>query len=269
MKTKLLAALGLAALIQSCSSAVKLQDLAQSTSHSVMPIQGGAFPLQALVPGKLGQLSLPILRVYIEGDGHAWSTATQPSPDPTPHNQMVVQLALTDPTPAVYLGRPCQYIQNDRCDRHVWTSARFSTEVIQSMGSALDVLKKRYQAQHLELIGYSGGGAVALLLAEQRNDVVQVQTLAGNIDPVAWVALHKISPLTGSLDPMSGLEKLKSIPQRHLVGRADRIVPPSLAHGFSAKLQGDCIEVMEVEASHDSGWPSAWQKAQLTPIRCK
>lgn len=267
-KNQLLAALILAALLPGCSSAVRLEDLSGETSHSVMTVPSGPFPLQALVPEQRKQLKLPILRVYIEGDGRAWATSSQPSLDPTPHNPIVALLAIGDATPAVYLSRPCQYIQNDGCSTQVWTDGRFGPGVIQSMSEALDILKGIYQSDRLELIGYSGGGAVVLLLAAQRDDVIQIQTMAGNIDPTVWVALHGLSTLKGSLDPLGRVEKLKDIEQRHLVGLSDTVVPPSLARGYARKLQGHCVAVVEVDATHDMGWQAVWAQARSTAIQC-
>lgn len=267
-KNQLIAALIIASLVPGCSSAVRLEDLSGDAGHSVLSVPSSPFPLQALVPEQRKQLKLPILRVYIEGDGHAWATSSQPSLDPTPHNPMVALLAIGDATPAVYLARPCQYIQSEGCVAKVWTDGRFAPSVIQSMSEALDILKRSYQSHSLELIGYSGGGAIALLLAAQRDDVIQIQTLAGNIDPAAWVALHGLSTLKGSLDPLAHVDKLKDIEQRHLVGRSDTVVPPSLARGYARKLQGRCVAIVEVDAAHDKGWQAAWAQARSTAIQC-
>src|SRR3546814_2839304 len=67
-------------------------------------------------------------------------------------------------------------------DLDVWTSARFSDGVIVSMSDALDRLKEEAGASSLDLVGYSGGGGVAVLLAARRRDVVSIVTIAGNLD---------------------------------------------------------------------------------------
>lgn len=66
-----------------------------------------------------------VLRVYIEGDGHAWQSRTRPSADPTPHNPVGLRLALADPSPAplLYLARPCQYARGEVL-RHCATAPR-------------------------------------------------------------------------------------------------------------------------------------------------
>jgi hypothetical protein len=51
------------------------------------------------------------LHVYIEGDGFAWKSRTQPSNDPTPNNPTGLKLAAADANANVlYLARPCQFI---------------------------------------------------------------------------------------------------------------------------------------------------------------
>ncbi|AZE02119.1 hypothetical protein C4K05_6346 [Pseudomonas chlororaphis subsp. aureofaciens] len=96
-----------------------------------------------------------------------------------------------------------------------------------SLDQALDRLKQRYGNQDFELIGYSGGAALALLLAARRDDTTQVQTLAGNLSPRLWANALGLSPLHGSLEPLDQAPKLARVAQRHLLGQADRSVPAS------------------------------------------
>ena len=253
----------LAVLLTGCTSqAVKLD--AVPPSHSAQVLNSAPHRLQALVPqAPVGE----VLRVYLEGDGHAWATASSPSLDPTPHSPLVVQLALQDAQPAAYVARPCQFVDEPSCHPRLWTRERFAEPALASLLSALDQLKARTGAQQLELIGYSGGAAMALLAAAQRDDVIAVQTLAGNLDPDAWTTLLRLSPLEG-LTPLDFRQRLAQIPQRHLIGRQDRVLPPQLAHGYAAKLAGRCVQVIEVEATHHQGWPQAWAAWQSQPLLC-
>ena len=72
------------------------------------------------------------LTVYIEGDGLAWRSRTEPSADPTPHQALGLALAAADPAAnVVYLARPCQFTPmaaNPRCDKAYWTNKRFADE---------------------------------------------------------------------------------------------------------------------------------------------
>ncbi|MGH8352656.1 MAG: alpha/beta hydrolase [Pseudomonas sp.] len=211
------------------------------------------------------------LRIYLEGDGHAWITASQPSLDPTPRELLMAGLALTDPRPSVYLARPCQFIQSPRCAQRYWTQARFSSEVLGSLSQALDQLKRRYGNRDFELIGYSGGGALALLLAAQRDDIAQVQTLAGNLSPRLWAQQLKLSPLEGSLEPLDFAERLRALPQRHFAGAADTVVTPQLQQDYAALLgPSACLKLHTLpEVSHHSGWLERWPQWRDRPIECR
>lgn len=208
--------------------------LARQHGWQAMTISTTAFDLVAYLP--VVPREGDRLTVYIEGDGLAWVTPTQPSLDPTPRKSVGLQLALAHPysEPVAYLARPCQYIdaQASRCAQRYWTGQRFAPEVIEASNSALDVLKLRFGTQHLALVGYSGGGAVAALLAARRRDVVLLITVAGNLDHQAWTRHHRIEPLTGSLNPADFREALQDVRQWHLTGSKDQIMPPSITNGF-------------------------------------
>ncbi|MDT9126857.1 alpha/beta hydrolase, partial [Escherichia coli] len=69
----------------------------------------------------------------------------------------MAEQAFVDPTPTVYLARPCQFVSGPACTSAVWTIRRYAEEVVQSLDQALDHLKTRYNNRDFELIGYSGG----------------------------------------------------------------------------------------------------------------
>ena len=203
----------------------------------------------------------PLLWVYIEGDGLAWLSADQPSIDPTPLQATALQMALAQPAgAAAYLARPCQFSSGSACDStSVWTAARFSPDVIDAMGQALDQLKQRQHAQQLVLVGYSGGAAVAALLAERRTDVVGLVSAAGNLDPESWVRLHGLSPLQGSLDPMEQAWKLRELPQLHFAGGRDRTIEPALIQGFAASMSRARVVVVD-GFDHGCCWGQDWPR---------
>lgn len=203
------------------------------------------------------------LTLFIEGDGFAWVTASQPSADPTPHDPLGLRLALahTDGN-AVYIGRPCQYQAPlpTACTNRYWISARFAPEVIAASNAAVDVLKARFGARHLNLVGYSGGGAVAALIAADRRDVIRLVTVAGNLDHAAWTAHHRMIPLNHSLNPVDRVADLAGIRQWHLVGSNDRIVPPAIAQGFAARFPAHARPVVKMisGADHHCCWAGQW-----------
>ncbi|WP_407732968.1 alpha/beta hydrolase [Pseudomonas citronellolis] len=267
---RVLPALLLSALLASCQSPREaLQQLADAHVRQLEILPGQPFPLVMLAPQDTTKASR--LRVYLEGDGHAWATATQPSLDPSPRNLLVARLAVDDPTPNAYLARPCQFVMAPACEPDLWTAQRFSQEVVTRLSQALDQLKQRYGNREFELVGYSGGAALALLLAAQRDDVAQVQTLAGNLSPRLWAQMKEFSPLNGSLDPLDYQDRLAAIPQRHLVGGRDEILPAVLAKKYLARLRPPTCSQLVIfpTANHAQGWEVSWRQWRARAPSCK
>lgn len=215
------------------------------------------------------------LHIYIEGDGYAWVTRSRVSGDPTPRSPVALELAAEDPAPNVaYLARPCQYTSremNSACGEAYWTGRRFSEEVIGSMDQAVDKFVKDAQSPGIDLIGYSGGGAVAVLIAARRQDVKSLRTVAGNLDPNGLNEYHEVSPLDeDSPDPMEAAQKLSSIPQYHFTGTDDSVVPAFIAENFLKRSgKSACIHVVPVEgADHAKGWTEAWPRLLALPLDC-
>ncbi|OOW07176.1 alpha/beta hydrolase [Pseudomonas sp. MF6394] len=258
-------ALASAALLGGCASPVNLAQFSTGSLRGAV-LQTPTFPIQGMVPAPG---TYKHLRVYIEGDGHAWATSSQPSTDPTPHSSLMLQFAAEDLTSAAYLARPCQFVRSSACTLDVWTGSRFGKPAIDSMDSALTALKRRFNVEAFELVGHSGGGEVALVLAGMRDDVDQVQTIAGNVDPVFWTKLHKLSPLKAPITPLAYKARLAQIPQRHIVGSNDPVVPPSVAQAYSAQLDGSCVEIVVVDATHNDGYGTLWNRFSTTPLLCK
>lgn len=222
----------------------------------------GSFDLVAYLPSQIKPHE--VLTVYIEGDGLAWISSSQPSTDPTPlRTPTGLQLALKHPEGnAAYLARPCQYgdAEAQGCAVRYWTSARFAPEVIDAESKALDEIKARFQAKQLTLVGYSGGGAVAALLAARRSDVVRLITVAGNLDHVAWTQHHRIQPLIDSLNPADQRVALSKIPQWHFVGADDRVVPSLVADSFSAGFPEERKPkiILIKKYNHTCCWADDW-----------
>ncbi len=251
------------------SSQQALRSLAADHGHQLETIASHPFPLVLSTP--LRPITSSRIRIYIEGDGHAWATRSQPSLDPTPRQLLVASLAFDDPNPSLYLARPCQFLMATGCRPEIWTTRRFSEEVTASLDQALDQIKARYGNRDFELIGYSGGAALALLLAGRRDDIGQLQTLAGNLSPRQWVQLHQLSPLTGSLSPDDYRTVLARIPQRHLAGGKDKVVPPLLIRSYIENLEAPvCVESEVIaDASHADGWTVAWRMFRNRPLHCE
>jgi len=218
---------------------------------------------------RIGRSGSPV-RFYIEGDGRAWISRTRLSDDPTPSDPLVIELAAMDPSPnVIYIARPGQYTESGipDCDPAYWSSRRFSEEVIRSVNEAISQAVLRTEAKSVELVGYSGGAAVAVLVAARRNDIAGIRTIAGNLNPDELNRYHNVSSLEGSLDPMEVAEKIKDIPQRHFIGSRDKTVPPAIAESF-VKKEGfaDYGSITVVDgATHNDGWPERWKELLSLP----
>jgi hypothetical protein len=259
-------ALALIALSGCASQQEQLVQWSSDHGASASTVQTTGFTLQTVAPINL-QVN-KTLTIFIEGDGRAWATSTQPSLDPSPRVFSTVALAMNTQHPGVYLARPCQFVMSAGCERSIWTDARFSRPVIDSMNTAVDAMKKRYGAERIELVGYSGGAAVALLVAGERTDVAQIQTVSGNTNPKAWVVFNQLSGLKGSLDPLANAKSLSLIPQRHFVGTEDSIIPMALTEDFVRKISANCAEVVKLPGDHASVIANLTGDALNQPIRC-
>ncbi|MFH0772146.1 MAG: alpha/beta hydrolase [Candidatus Omnitrophota bacterium] len=213
------------------------------------------------------------LRVYIEGDGCAWQSRRRLSIDPTPKQPMALRLAALDAYDNLaYIARPGQYLAPDSvlCDPAYWSQRRFSPEVVNSLNQSIDELKRDSGASKIELIGYSGGGGLSVLIASKRNDVLSVRTIAGNLDTEALCEYHRVSPLTGSLNPIDAARDIAAILQYHFVGTKDDVVPPFIAEKFF-KVSGrpNTIRVIYVKgATHTDGWREHWPDLLDTFEQC-
>ncbi len=235
--------------------------LAETHGWQPLDLPAGQFSLRVYLPARIAPDAE--LTLYIEGDGFAWVTANRPSLDPTPRTPVALQLALAQPGGnAAYLGRPCQYVgvETAGCDRRYWTGARFAPELVAAMDVAVDRVKARFGAERLVLVGYSGGGAVATLLAARRSDVTLLVTVAGNLDHRAWTRLHRLSPLSASLNPADWRSSLGGVRQWHLAGAEDRVIPPQISRDFVAGLPGQSRAQVRVMPGYDHHccWAQDW-----------
>lgn len=219
----------------------------------------------------------PTLTVYIEGDGRTWENRYEISRDPTPTNPLSLKLALLDPNPnVVYLARPCQYTPHaidPLCHYKYWTDARFSETVIASMNEAVQQLKEKTKAKKVHLVGFSGGAAVAVLIAARRTDVTQLITVAGDLDHDALSKFHKTTPFSDtSLNPIKFAGKIRHIPQHHYVGDKDTVVPTFISELFVNEMNPGNDASLRIKrtvlknVTHHDGWETFFSKAHDKPF---
>lgn len=207
------------------------------------------------------------LHIYLEGDGRPFVTPTRIAREPHAHDALAFRLMERDPAPAVYLGRPCYHpeLRRTPCTPDWWTNARYGEPVVDAMSEAIRQLALDGRIESLTLIGYSGGGTLAVLIAERlATDLLPttdlaVVTLAANLDVGAWARHHDHTPLEGSLDPATRPPLPTRIRQLHLVGARDSVVPPAHTEAWAATRRGAKVERI-ADFDHRCCWVASWRE---------
>jgi len=232
--------------LSACACGLPARGLDQATQQlpgfAHRRLAGADFPLHAWLrlagPGET-------LTVVIEGDGAGWFNPRWPPADPTPERSQALALAAHLPGAVAYLARPCQFEQGKACRAEHWTSRRFAAELVGALDGALDALKRESGATKLRLVGHSGGGVMAVLLAQRRDDVGAVLTLMAPLDLAAWTEALALSPLAG---PDPGRLPPLRVPAIHVAGGKDDIVPAALVARHVERKGGKFV--LWTEADH-------------------
>jgi hypothetical protein len=220
-------------------------------------IQSHGFSLLSLT-NEMGAGS--VLHVYIEGDGQPW-VGGKIAADPGPYKLTSLSLMQQDSNPSIYLGRPC-YFQHvtglqKNCHPALWTRARYSQQVVDLMVNALVFHPELASYDEWVLIGHSGGGTLAYLMAQQLPKVDKVIAISSNLDVNAWVEYHQYAPLDQSLDPAK-LQSKKRLELVYLAGGKDKNVPLELNRTFLNKVNAQII--LRDEYDHKCCWEKEWRK---------
>jgi alpha/beta hydrolase fold len=196
-----------------------------------------------------------VVHLYIDGDGRPFINRTTVAADPTPRQSQVLRWMLLDPSPSYYLGRPCYLgmAQKDNCESRWWTTDRYADPVVVSMVTAA---RQLLEGRPVILIGYSGGGGIALHMAGKLENVQGLITVAANLDTAAWTQQHGYTPLTVAAQPVTALDEVRRIPQMHLLGGRDKNVPVALARSLAVSTR-DRFCVIE-RFTHDCCWERKW-----------
>lgn len=199
------------------------------------------------------------VHVYLEGDGTPWLDRHRIAADPGPRQPLVPQLMARDPTPSILIGRPCYHglAHSAGCSPWLWTHGRYGEPVVVSLARAIERVLPAADDRELVLIGHSGGGTLAVLLAPRLTGVTAVITLAANLDVRAWSEHHGYSPLSGSLDPAEALPLARDIRQLHLIGALDREVPPASRARYLARNPSAQVIILP-GIDHRRGWIERW-----------
>ena len=217
-------------------------------------MQGGAFR-HAVLSAELEGGSGPV-HLYIAGDGRPFERPDLPAADPSVPLPLAYELMTADRGARAMLGRPCYHglALRDRCAATWWTGSRYSEAVVQSMVVAA---RELLRGRPVLLIGHSGGGALAVLMASRLDNVAGLITIAANLDIHGWAAWHGYTRLDSSLQPLDVLAGLSHIPQQHYWGGDDRAVPVASQQRATALLGDRACVVAGFD--HRCCWRRRWK----------
>jgi hypothetical protein len=245
-------------ILVACSTpSQRYEQMAQEKGLQKTEVVGSNFPHVIFHNGKLDTTST--LHVYVGGDGTPWIGGFIIASDPTPRKPVVLKLMALDTLPSLILGRPCYHGYSDHppCEPNHWTSARYAEEVVDSMATALRKIIRDHGYTKLHLFGFSGGGGLAMLIAERFPETQSVVTIAGNLDIKAWTDLHGYDPLHASINPKMIAPLPTKIGQYHLAGGKDINIPPHIIRDALANQPESQFLLFE-EFTHGCCWEDIW-----------
>lgn len=201
------------------------------------------------------------LVVFLDGDGRPWSAdGQQPSADPTTQNPLALKLLARTRAPSLYISRPCyQQLKDPGCSPEIWTGGRYSRAVVESIATAIGNTAYGARQPELILVGYSGGGALAVLVAERLPKVAAVVSIAADLDIDAWTRHHDYLPLTTSLNPATSDFKHPWL-EIHLQGARDTIVPMETTAAYFAR-HARALRWPFQQYDHVCCWVESWPES--------
>ena len=123
------------------------------------------------------------------------------------------------------------------------------------------ICQTRFNFETVEIVAYSGGACVALLLSPKFDNLKKITSFAGNLDHVNWTKYHMAQPLFESLDPLKNKTTLAKISQTHFVGESDDNTTVELARIYKQKISSNNISIVAIPGfSHDSNWQEIWKE---------
>ncbi len=208
------------------------------------------------------------LWVFIEGDGTPWVLGRWPARRPIVKKPVAYQLWQNTQTIALYLRRPC-YFDNTgfnvssfastlastttlpgSCTANWWTTDIYSQGVIRALRTELEAVLQQHTISRYILIGHSGGGTLAMLLAANMPQKPQlIITLAGNLRPAKFNQAHKLPKSTLKLP-------LINTPQWHYSGAQDSVIANSTQKICHKQPNAHCYSLANTQ--HSDGWLAHW-----------
>jgi dienelactone hydrolase len=120
------------------------------------------------------------------------------------------------------------------------------------MVKVLKLWLNKHSFKQVVLIGYSGSGTLAVLMAPYVPEVKTIVTVATNLDVEAWSRYHGYKPLPDSLNP-AWIVLNANLRQIHIAGLDDNIVPAQIIK-FYVEKQVNALYLPYAHYDHHCCW---------------
>ena len=255
-----------ALLLAGCATAIERADsIAARANLGERVVDGAGFRHRVY---ETGSVAGGPLWIYIEGDGIPWVTEYLPARDPTPRTAVAMAMLVEGPRPAAYIGRPCYFgfAGDPGCEPVLWTHGRFAPVVVRSMQAAIESLLAAHgtPGRPVVLVGFSGGGTLATLLAARLRNACAVITVASPLDLDEWAQEREYSRLSASLDPAREPPLPAHIGQLHLRGRGDDVVAAANGSTYLHAHPDARLEIVD-GPRHGIEWAAEWARLVREP----
>ena len=258
--SRLLFILSIFLVCQSCTNSIETE--AADIGMVASTVQSHPFKHRLFRLAAQGENPQSIKVILVDGDGRAFINPTTVASDPTPLHSSLLALApdLAGLGDVLYLGRPCYHqLQDPECNPLLWTLARYSQGTIDSSVGAVKQLIE--PDDRIILVGYSGGGVIAMLMARDLfPEVFGVVTYGSPLDTDAWTAFHGYTDLVLSENPARDPDSFNDFCQIHLFGNRDQIVPKELVASWTWRSK---YRTSVVSSDHSCCWQPAVLNAVL------
>jgi dienelactone hydrolase len=117
------------------------------------------------------------------------------------------------------------------------------------------------------LVGHSGGGTLATLIAPRVPLVTEVITIGAPLDTSAWTQWHGYLALDESLNPADLAPLPARIVERHLIGTRDTVVPDNTRARYTQRLSAAStirFDGFDHRCCWEREWPHIWREVALT-----
>ncbi|WP_341893733.1 hypothetical protein [Ferrovibrio terrae] len=175
------------------------------------------------------------------------------------------------------LERPCFAVTpktDPKCSDHYWWDrGRYSEPVLVAVSKAIDEAKAMSGARVVHLIGTSSGGTLAVLVAARRDDIASIRTISAALDTEATFKYQAgkygaaADFVVDGQNPLQVAEKLSRIPQLHIRGKRDELIPQQAWEAFRSRA-GNCAAILDGETSHyDADLHDLWRHGFAEPLK--